>query len=137
MIGQRIAHYDIEEVLGEGGMGVVYRARDVNLNRLVAIKFVRPHLYADEGERARLILEARAASSLDHPNICTIYEIDTAPDGQTFIAMAYYDGETLRRKLARGPLPVDEALMHAIATLSLTTSRSPSTAWRKFLILGS
>jgi serine/threonine-protein kinase len=114
MIGQRIAHYDIEEVLGEGGMGVVYRARDVNLNRLVAIKFVRPHLYADEGERARLILEARAASSLDHPNICTIYEIDTAPGGQTFIAMAYYDGETLRRKLARGPLPVDEALMHAI-----------------------
>ncbi len=114
MIGQRIAHYEIEEVLGEGGMGVVYRARDINLNRLVAIKFLQPHLYADEGERARLIQEARAASSLDHPNICTIYEIDTAPGGQTFIAMAYYDGETLRRKLARGALPIDEALMHAI-----------------------
>ena len=114
MIGQRIAHYDIEEVLGEGGMGVVYRARDVNLNRLVAIKFLKPHLYSDEGERARLVQEARAASSLDHPNICTIYEIEMAPGGQTFIAMAYYDGETLRRKLARGPLPIDEALMHAI-----------------------
>lgn len=114
MIGQRIAHYDIEEILGEGGMGVVYRARDINLNRLVAIKFLQPHLYADHAERARLIQEARAASSLDHPNICTIYEIDTAPDGQTFIAMAYYHGETLRRKLARGALPIDEALQHAI-----------------------
>ena len=114
MLGQRIAHYDIEEVLGEGGMGVVYRARDVNLNRPVAIKFLQPHLYADEGERARLIQEARAASSLDHPNICTIYEIDTAPGGQTFIAMAYYDGETLRRKLTRGALPIDEALTYAV-----------------------
>ncbi len=114
MIGQRIAHYDIEEVLGEGGMGVVYRARDVNLNRLVAIKFLQPHLYANAAERARLVQEARAASSLDHPNICTIYEIDTAPGGQTFIAMAFYDGETLRRKLGRGALPIDEALTHAI-----------------------
>lgn len=114
MIGQRIAHYEIEEVLGEGGMGVVYRARDVNLNRLVAIKFLKPHLYADERERSRLIQEARAASSLDHPNICTIYEVDTASGGQTFLAMAYYDGETLRRKLARGALPIDEALAHAI-----------------------
>ncbi|MFY9937334.1 MAG: protein kinase [Silvibacterium sp.] len=114
MIGQRVGHYDIEEVLGEGGMGVVYRARDVNLDRLVAIKFLQPYLYTDEAEKTRFVQEARAASSLDHPNICTIYEIDTTPNGQTYIAMAYYMGETLRRKLLRGPLPVDEALTYAI-----------------------
>jgi len=114
MIGQRIAHYEIEEILGEGGMGVVYRARDVNLDRLVAIKFLRPHLYTSESEKQRFIHEARAASSLDHPNICTIYEVNTTDAGQTFIAMAYYHGETLRRKLLRGPLPIEEALGYAI-----------------------
>jgi serine/threonine protein kinase/Flp pilus assembly protein TadD len=114
MIGQRIAHYDIEEILGEGGMGVVYRARDINLDRLVAIKFLRPHLYKNEAEKLRFVHEARAASSLDHPNICTIYEVNTTPTGQTFIAMAYYQGETLRRKLLRGPLPVEEALGYAV-----------------------
>jgi len=114
MIGQRIAHYEIEEILGEGGMGVVYRARDVNLDRQVAIKFLRPHLYTSESEKKRFVHEARAASSLDHPNICTIYEVNTTAAGQTFIAMAYYQGETLRRKLMRGPLPVEEALGYAI-----------------------
>jgi len=114
MIGQRVAHYDIEEILGEGGMGVVYRARDIHLDRLVAIKFLRPHLYTSAAEKNRFIHEARAASSLDHPNICTIYEVNTTPTGQTFIAMAYYQGETLRRKLLRGPLPIDEALGYAI-----------------------
>jgi serine/threonine-protein kinase len=114
MIGQRIAHYQIEEILGEGGMGVVYRARDVNLDRQVAIKFLRPHLYTSESEKKRFVHEARAASSLDHPNICTIYEVNTTAVGQTFIAMAYYQGETLRRKLLRGPLPIDEALGYAI-----------------------
>lgn len=114
MIGQTIAHYEIQEVLGEGGMGVVYKARDVNLGRLVAMKFLQPHRYAEAGERDRFILEAKAASSLDHPNICTIYEIDTAPNGQLFIAMAYYEGETLRRKLARGPLSIDAALKYAV-----------------------
>jgi serine/threonine protein kinase/Flp pilus assembly protein TadD len=114
MIGQRIAHYQIEEVLGEGGMGVVYRARDVNLDRLVAIKFLRSHLYKSESEKNRFIQEARSASSLDHPNICTIYEVNTTSTGETFIAMAYYQGETLRRKLFRGALPLDEALGYAI-----------------------
>jgi serine/threonine protein kinase/Flp pilus assembly protein TadD len=114
MIGKRVGHYQIEEILGQGGMGVVYRARDVKLDRSVAIKFLRSHSYTDEGEKLRLVEEAKAASSLDHPNICTIYEIDTTADGQTFIAMAYYQGETLRSKLARGPLAIDEALAHAI-----------------------
>jgi len=114
MIGQTIAHYQIQEVLGEGGMGVVYKAQDVNLDRPVAIKFLQPHRRSDEQERLRFIQEAKAASSLDHPNICTIYEIDTAPNGQLFIAMAYYAGETLRRKLARGPLSIDDALKYTV-----------------------
>lgn len=115
MIGRTIAHYQIQEVLGEGGMGVVYKAQDVNLDRPVAIKFLQPHRHSDEQERLRFIQEAKAASSLDHPNICTIYEIDTAPNGQLFIAMAYYAGETLRRKLARGPLSTDDALKYTVA----------------------
>jgi len=114
MIGQTIAHYEIKEVLGHGGFAVVYKARDVNLDRLVAIKFLQPHRYAQKEEADRFILEAKAASRLDHPNICTIYEIDIAANGELFIAMAYYDGETLRKKLARGALGIDNALKYAI-----------------------
>src|SRR5208283_3713647 len=114
MIGQTIAHYEIQEVLGHGGFAVVYKARDVNLDRLVAIKFLQPHRYADKGETDRFILEAKAASRLDHPNICTIYEIDVAPNGELFIAMAYYEGETLQQKLAGGALGIDNALKYAI-----------------------
>ncbi len=114
MIGQTIGHYEIKEILGEGGFAVVYKARDVNLDRLVAIKFLQPHRYSEEEERDRFILEAKAASRLDHPNICTIYEVDVAPNGQLFIAMAYYEGETLRKKLARGLLAIDNALRYAV-----------------------
>ena len=114
MNGQIIAHYEIQEIIGKGGYGVVYKARDINLDRSVAIKFLQPQGYVDEKERDRFIREAKVASSLDHPNICTIYEIGTAPNGQLFIAMAYYEGETLRHKLKRGPLQLDAALKYAI-----------------------
>ena len=81
-------------------MGVVYKAQDLKLDRFVALKFLPQHLHADEAEKQRFIHEARAASALDHPNICTIYEIDETADGQIFIAMAFYEGETLKQKVA-------------------------------------
>jgi len=114
MIGQTISHYQIQEKLGGGGMGVVYKAEDTRLKRLVALKFLPPDLTRDEDARERFVHEAQAASALDHTNICTIYEIDETKEGQTFIAMAYYQGETLKQKIKRGPLPVDEALNYAV-----------------------
>jgi serine/threonine protein kinase/Flp pilus assembly protein TadD len=112
MIGRTISHYRIEALLGKGAMGVVYRATDVYLDRAVAIKFMSESRYADDHQRNRFGREARAASSLDHPNICTIYEIDTTTDGQAFIVMAYYKGDTIRQKLARGRIPIDEAMRY-------------------------
>ena len=118
MIGQTVAHYEIQELLAEGAMGVVYKARDLNLERLVAIKFLKPQrspgTVADEAAMNRFVHEAKAASSLDHPNVCTIYEIERDTDGRFFIVMAYYQGETLRRKLSHGPLLTDDALQHTI-----------------------
>jgi serine/threonine protein kinase/ketosteroid isomerase-like protein len=109
-VGQTIAHYRIEQRLGGGGMGVVYRAQDLRLDRAVALKFLPPAT-DDEDERIkRLILEARAASALDHPNICTIHQIDRTDDGHWFIVMAYYNGETLKKRIERGPLPVSDVL---------------------------
>ncbi len=131
MIGKSISHYKILEKLGEGGMGVVYKAQDLKLDRLVALKFLPPHLASDEQDKERFIHEAKAASSLDHPNICTVYEIGETPDGQLFIAMAYYKGETLQQKIrpplhpplprgetggSRSPLPLDDAITYAIQT---------------------
>ena len=114
MIGQTIGHYQIRERIGEGGFAVVYRALDLNLDRYVAVKFLQARRYSDKEDRERFLLEAKAASRLDHPNICTIYEIEAAPNGQLFIAMAYYKGETLRKKLAAGPLLIDDAVKYAI-----------------------
>src|SRR5580698_8245221 len=114
MIGRTVAHYEIQELLAEGAMGVVYRARDLNLERPVAIKFLKPQRSSDEAAMRRFVHEAKAASSLDHPNVCTIYEIEKDADGQLFIAMAYYEGETLRRKLGHGPLSLDDALQHTV-----------------------
>ena len=91
-------------------MGVVYQARDARLGRTVALKFLPAQWSHDEEARQRFIREAQAASATNHPNICTIHDIETAPDGQLFIVMAYYDGQTLKQRLASGPLPVDEAL---------------------------
>ena len=107
MIGKTIFHYKILEKLGEGGMGVVYKAEDTKLKRHVALKFLPTNLTADEGARERFIQEAQTASALDHPNICTIYEINQTEDGQMFIAMAHYGGETLKQKIATGQLSID------------------------------
>jgi serine/threonine-protein kinase len=116
-IGQTISHYTILEKLGEGGMGVVYKALDTSLNRNVALKFLPTHLTKDKASRKRLMVEARAASALDHPNICTIHEInETKPapgepgDVQLYICMGYYEGESLRQKIKKGPLPFEEAV---------------------------
>jgi eukaryotic-like serine/threonine-protein kinase len=109
VIGSLIAHYRIDEKLGEGGMGAVYRALDTKLGRSVALKFIRGAVDISESSRRALVDEARAASALDHPNIGTIFGIEDTPDGLRFIVMAYYEGETLARKLRRGPLPCKEA----------------------------
>ena len=110
MIGQTVSHFEILERLGQGGMGVVYKARDLKLDRLVALKFLPPHLGGEDAAERRFLREARTASALDHANICTIYEIGETEDGRTFIAMAYVEGETLASRIARGPLSVEEAL---------------------------
>ncbi len=114
MIGQNISHYTILEKLGEGGMGVVYKAHDTTLDRDVALKFLPQELTTSDEERTRFIHEAKAASALDHPNICTIYEVGQTPDGQLFIAMGYYEGESLARKIQKGRLKVDDAVGIAI-----------------------
>jgi serine/threonine protein kinase len=110
MIGRVVSRYRVVERLGEGGMGVVYKARDIRLERFVALKFLSPGLCSDESIRQRFMQEARAASALDHPNICTIYGIEDTEDGQIFIAMAYYDGENLSQHLMRGQMSVKEAI---------------------------
>lgn len=110
MLGQTISHFQILDKLGEGGMGVVYRARDLRLDRAVALKFLPRHLSENNEEKERFIQEAKAASALDHPNICTIHEIDETEDGQLFIAMAAYEGETIKQKIRQGPVPVEEVI---------------------------
>ncbi|MBM3324436.1 MAG: tetratricopeptide repeat protein [Calditrichaeota bacterium] len=113
MIGSTISHYKILEKLGEGGMGVVYKGYDTRLDRPVALKFLMPQMLGSEAEKTRFVHEAQAAAALDHPNICTVYEIDEA-EGQTFIAMAYIEGQSLKEKIECGPLKLDEALDIAI-----------------------
>ncbi len=113
--GRTISHYRILGRLGAGGMGVVYKAEDQRLARLVAIKVLAADVGTGSGEEARLrrerfMLEAKAASALDHPNIANIHEIDETADGEIFIVMAYYGGISLKDRIARGPLPVDEAV---------------------------
>ncbi len=110
MIGKTISHYRILAKLGAGGMGMVYKAEDLKLKRAVALKFLAPELTRDPYAKARFVHEAEAASALDHPNICTIHEVDETEDGQLFIAMACYEGQTLKERISRGPMPVAEAL---------------------------
>jgi serine/threonine-protein kinase len=109
MIGKTISHYRILEKLGEGGMGVVYKAEDMKLGRTVALKFLPPDLTRDAGAKARFVQEARAAAALKHPGICTVYEIDEY-DGRSFIAMELLEGQTLRARLTAGAMSVGEAV---------------------------
>ena len=112
--GSRLGQYEIVSPIGAGGMGEVYKAQDTRLKRLVALKLLPPELTRDESAKQRFLQEAQAASALDHPNICTIHEINETPDGQLYLVMAYYEGETLKEKIERGPLALDEALDIAI-----------------------
>ena len=111
-----VAPYEIVEQVGSGGMGIVYKARDPRLERFVALKFLPPSPGADPELRLRFIQEARTIASLDHPNLCAIIDVAEPEAGQLVIVMPYYEGETLRQKIARGALPVAEALEYAQQT---------------------
>src|SRR5437773_9323452 len=114
MLGQTISHYKITDKLGAGGMGVVYKALDLKLERVVALKFLPNDLTVSDRDKQSLLREAHAASALDHPNIGVIHGIEESEDHQLFIVMGYYEGETLAQKLSRGVIPVRESLDLAI-----------------------
>jgi len=113
MIGETISHYKILEKLGEGGMGVVYKAQDTKLDRIVALKFLSKHLLCDQEAKMRFTQEAKAASALDHQNIATIYEIDEA-EGECFISMAYVEGNSIKGLVKEKTLSIEEILKIAI-----------------------
>ncbi len=116
LIGRVLAHYRLEQRLGSGGMGLLYRATDLQLGRLVAVKLLARHLVSNETAKARFVREARAASALDHPNIANVHDIGEE-DGELFIVMALYEGETLKQRLEKGPLTVNEAvaILHQVS----------------------
>ena len=110
MSGRVVGHYELLDVLGRGGIGTVYKARDLKLDRDVAVKFLAPAIASDAEQKARFVREAKAASILDHPDICTIHEISETEEGQLFIVMAYCRGQSLRTRLERKPLNIREAV---------------------------
>ena len=113
MIGKTLGHYQITEKLGEGGMGVVYKARDTHLDRFVAFKVLASEKVADPDRKRRFVQEAKAASALNHPNIIHVYDIDQA-DGTDFIAMEYVEGRTLAQLIPRRGMQLGEALKYAV-----------------------
>ena len=153
LLGTTVGHYEIVARLGQGCMGVVYRAVDLRRRRTVVIKLLRNHTPTDVRAKERLLIEARAAAALDHANISTIYEVGETAEKATYIAMAYYAGETLQQVMQRGPLPLSIALDYATqiargspprtsaasstAMSSRPTSLSPRMAWSSCLILAS
>ena len=111
LVGHTVSHFEVKEPIGFGGMGVVYKARDTRLGRDVALKFLLPSYNFDAAARTRFLHEAKAAAALDHPNVCTVYDVGTRDDGSLFIAMALYEGETLRARLTRdGVIRTDKAI---------------------------
>jgi len=114
LTGETISHYRIVEAVGRGGMGVVYKAEDTRLKRTVALKFLPPELTRDPEAKERFVHEAQAASALQHNNICVVHDIDETDDGQMFISMEYLEGETLKKRIGRGPLKIEEAIDIAI-----------------------
>ncbi len=113
MIGRTVSHFKVNERLDRGGMGVVYVGEDLSLGRPVALKFLPPHLSSDETAKKRFIREAKAASSLNHPHICTIYEVGETDDDQLFIAMALYEGQTLKARLEHEEVSMEQAVLIA------------------------
>jgi serine/threonine protein kinase/Tfp pilus assembly protein PilF len=128
MIGKIISHYKILEKLGEGGMGVVYKAQDTKLDRIVALKFLPKHLLCDESAKTRFAHEAKAASALDHQNIATIYEIDEV-EGECFISMAYIEGKSLKELIREKPLSMD-----AVLNISIQIAEGLNTAHKKGIV---
>jgi serine/threonine protein kinase len=109
VIGQEVSHYRILSRLGGGGMGVVYQAEDTRLGRIVALKFLSAELLSNESTRRRFLHEAKAASLIDHPNVCHVYEVGETADGRAFMAMSYCEGRSLREVIGAGPVPPREA----------------------------
>ena len=114
MVDDTISHYRILDKLGERGMGVVYKAQDLRLDRTVALKFLPTHSLPTDDDKARFYREAKAAAKLSHSHIAHIYEIDETDDGRAFIAMEYIEGETLAEKIKHGPLKLEQAITIAI-----------------------
>ncbi len=129
MIGKTVSHYKILEKLGGGGMGVVYKAEDTKLKRTVALKFLPPDLTRDDESKVRFIQEAQAASALQHSNICTIHEVDETEDGQLFIVMACYEGDTLKKKMEQGPLEIEN-----VVNIALQVGKGLSKAHEKGIV---
>jgi serine/threonine protein kinase len=126
--GRIIAHYEVLEKLGAGGMGIVYKARDLRLERFAALKFLNSQFVSDESKQ-RFLLEARAAAALDHPNICMVLDVGETDSGELFIAMPYYEGETIKQKVARGRVPWREA-----AELGLQAARGLAQAHERGIV---
>jgi serine/threonine-protein kinase len=117
LAGRTIGPYQVLEPVGDGGMGVIYKALDTRLGRTVALKFLKPRLDGDRSAAERFRLEARTAGALEHPNICTIHDIGETEDGRLYLAMPLYEGETLEKRIGRGPLTVGDATDIAVQVL--------------------